>query len=148
MPATVTIYNNALKEMAQGTIRFDGNTAMKLLLVQPSSQYTPSKTHVYRSPDFTGTEVLAGNGYTAGGATVTLTSSSVTISGSNTIDIAFPTTSWSSSSISAKAALLYANIGTAATDKLIAYIDFGQTITSSNSTFTVTFSTALKLQNS
>jgi hypothetical protein len=119
---------------------------MKLLLVAPASSYSPSKSEINRS-QFTGTEVISGNGYATGGAAVTLTNGSVTISGSNTIDIAFPTTSWSSSSISAKGALLYTNTGNAATDKLIAYIDFGQTITSSNSSFTVTFSTALKLNN-
>ena len=122
-------------------------SAMKLLLVAPASTYAPLKSHVYRSPDFTGTEVQSGNGYTAGGATVTLSNSSVTISPSNTIDIAFPTTSWASSSITAKGALLYTVTPNATTDKLIAYIAFGQNITSSNSTFTVTFSTALKLNN-
>lgn len=151
MAATVTLYNNALKEMAQGTIRFDGNTAMKLLLVAPGSGYTFSKAHTIKT-DFTATGTEAsGSGYTPGGNVVTFVAgiaSSVTIdSATNAINIAIPATSWSNSTVSAKAAILLTNTGNAATDKLVAYANFDATVSSSNSTFTVTFSTPIKLQN-
>lgn len=144
MAATVTLYNNALKEMAQGTIRFDGNTAMKLLLVAPGSGYTFSKAHTIKT-DFTATGTEAsGTGYTPSGNEVTFLAGSVTIdSGTSAINIAIPATSWPNSTIpSVKAAILLTSL-----DKLVAYADFDTTVSSSNSTFTVTFSTPIKLQN-
>lgn len=148
MPSTVTLYNNALKEMALGTLKFDGSTPFKLLLVGTGSTYTVSKSHITRT-NFTansGSET-SGTGYDAGGKTVAFTSSNVTIDGSNAINIAIPTIEWSSSTISAKGALLYTNTGNPTTDKLVAYCDFGSTVSSSGSTLSVTFSTPLKLQN-
>lgn len=151
MPSTVTIYNNALKEMAQGTLRFDGNTSFKVLLVGTGSTYTtpPNKSHITRT-DFTsnnGAEA-SGSGYTAGGSAVAFTNNSVTIDGTNNvIKIAIPTVNWANSTVSAKGAVLYTNTGNSATDKLVAYIDFGGTVSSSASTLSLTFSTELKLQN-
>ena len=149
MPSTVTIYNNALKEMANGTIKFDGSTSFKLMLVAPGSNYNALKSHVFRSA-FTGNSgsEASGTGYTAGGAVVTFTGTSVAQDDTNNvINIPIPTVNWSSSTITAKAAILYAVVSGAATDKLVAYCDFGSTVTSSNSTLSVTFSTPLKLQN-
>ena len=145
MAATVTLYNNALREMAQGTIRFDGSTAMKLLLVANSSTYTVLKSHTVKT-DFTGNGGVEASGtlYTAGGNAVNFNGSSVTIDGAtNAINIAIPATSWPNSTIpSVKAAILLTSL-----DKLVAYADFDTTVSSSNSTFTVTFSTPIKLQN-
>lgn len=149
MPSTVTIYNNALKEMAQGTLRFDGNTSFKVMLAGTGSTYTVSKNHITRT-DFTsnnGAEA-SGSGYTAGGSAVAFTNNSVTIDGTNNvIKIAIPTVNWANSTVSAKGAVLYTNTGNSATDKLVAYIDFGGTVSSSASTLSLTFSTELKLQN-
>ena len=109
MPSTVTIYNNALKEMANGTIKFDGTTPFKLMLAGTGSTYTPSKSHTTRT-NFTannGAEA-SGSGYSAGGATVTFTNTSVsTDNTNNVINIAIPTVNWASSTISAKGAVLY-----------------------------------------
>lgn len=151
MPSTVTLYNNALKEMALGTLKFDGSTPFKLLLVGTGSTYTtpPNKNHITRT-NFTannGAEA-SGSGYTAGGATVTFTNTSVsTDNTNNVINIAIPTVNWASSTISAKGAVLYTVTGDPTTDKLVAYCDFGSTVSSSASTLSVTFSTPLKLQN-
>lgn len=149
MPSTVTIYNNALKEMANGTIKFDGSTPFKLLLAGTGSTYSANKSHITRS-SFTansGAET-SGSGYSAGGATVTFTGTSVTVDNTNNvINIAIPTVNWASSTISAKGAVLYTDTGNPTTDKLVAYCDFGSTVSSSASTLSVTFSTPLKLQN-
>lgn len=149
MPSTVTIYNNALKEMANGTIKFDGTTPFKLMLAGTGSTYTLSKSHTTRT-NFTannGAEA-SGSGYSAGGATVTFTNTSVsTDNTNNVINIAIPTVNWASSTISAKGAVLYTVTGDPTTDKLVAYCDFGATVSSSASTLSVTFSTPLKLQN-
>lgn len=149
MPSTVTIYNNALKEMANGAINFYGTTNFKLLLVGTGSTYTPSKSHTTRT-NFTanGGAEASGSGYSAGGATVTFTTSSVTVDNTNNvINIAIPTVDWANSTISSKGAVLYTNTGNPTTDKLVAYCDFGSTVSSSASTLSVTFSTPLKLQN-
>lgn len=151
MPSTVTIYNNALKEMANGSIKFDGTTNFKLLLVGTGSTYPSpaTKSHITRS-QFTsnGGAEASGSGYTAGGATVTFTNTSVsTDNTNNVINIQIPTVNWASSTISAKGAVLYTVTGDPTTDKLVAYCDFGATVSSSASTLSVTFSTPLKLQN-
>lgn len=148
MAVTVTVYNNILKELADGTINFGGlsgsNSEYKVMLVAPSSTYSVSKAHTTLS-NFTGSggvEVAAGSGYSAGGAnipTITVTVDNAT----NRANIAMATTTWPASTISAKGAVIYKNTGS----KLVAYIDFGATVSSSNNTFTVTFVDPLKLQN-
>jgi len=144
----VTLYNNALKEMAQGTLQF-GTTPIKMLLVGTTSTYAVSKSHTTRSNFVSGGGAEpSGAGYTEFGKVVTLNGSSVTVdNATNSVSITIPNTEWTSSTIQAKAALLYTNTGSANTDKLIAYCDFGATISSSASTLSVTFSTPIKLQN-
>jgi hypothetical protein len=51
-------------------------------------------------------------------------------------DAADPT--WASSTITARGAVVYENVGSAATDNLCCYLDFGSNITSTAATFTVT----------
>lgn len=46
--------------------------------------------------------------------------------------------SWSSASFSATGAVIYKSTGTGSTSRLIAYVDFGQTVTATAGTFTVT----------
>jgi hypothetical protein len=148
MPATVTLYNNALKEMAQGTLQF-GTTPIKMLLAGTTSTYVVSKSHTTRSNFISGggAEPI-GAGYTAEGKVVPLNGNSVTVDNvTNSVSITIPNTEWTSSTISAKGALLYTNTGSVTTDKLIAYCNFDATISSSASTLSVTFSTPIKLQN-
>lgn len=78
------------------------------------------------------TNEVSGTGYTAGGATLaskTCTVSTVT----TTFDAA--DTSWTSSTITARKAIIYYATGTASTSLLISCVDFGADKSSDNGTF-------------
>ena len=134
------IYNSALNDMATGAIDFDTNS-FKIILV--TSSYTPNKdTHTKRSDV---TNEVSGTGYTAGGD---LTSVTVTNDTANDrIDINFSDVSWSSATLTAAAAVIYKTTGTSSTDNLVAYLDFGGNVTSTNGTFTLDITSPLRIQN-
>lgn len=121
------------KLMNGGGIDLDTDTIKVALL---GSGYTPSKAHSTYA-DISGNEVT-GTGYSAGGAT--LGSKVITQDDTNfysTWDAADP--SWPSSIITARYAAIYKSTGTPSTSFLIALIDFGQVLSTNNSTFSVAF---------
>jgi hypothetical protein len=134
------IYNSAIDELARGDIDFDSNT-FKAMLV--TSSYTPNKdTHDFLNDV---TNEVTGTGYTAGGAT-----STVTVTKDNTNDkvtIQFGAVSWASSTITARGCVYYKSRGGASSaDEIVAYNDFGSDVSSSGGTFSVAAST-ITLQN-
>jgi len=125
------IYNNFKKLIMNGGIDLDTDT-IKVALV--TSSYTPDQD-VHDFFDDVTNEV-SGTGYTAGGATL----GSVTVTADNTdnegvFDAA--DTSWSTATITARAAVIYKSTGTASTSALIAYVDFGADKVSTAGTFTI-----------
>lgn len=129
------VYNTTLFKTYDNTFDWSAGTT-KVALV--TSTYTPDKDAHDFFDDVTN-EVIGSTGYTTGGNTVVPT---VTQDNTNDeIDIVLPGTSWSSSTITARAAVYYRDTGNAATSELIAYIDFGSDVSSSNGTFTLTQST-------
>lgn len=135
-------FNSAIDDLAKGAIDFDTDS-FKALLV--TSTYSPNKdTHTKRS-DVTN-EVANGNGYATGGVAVTATVTKDTAN--DRVDITFSNPSWPASTITARAAVIYKARGGASTaDELVAYVDFGADVTSTNGTFAVTFSSPLRFQN-
>ncbi len=134
------IYNSALNDMATGAIDFDTDS-FKIELV--TSSYTPNKdTHLKRSSV---TNEVSGTGYTAGGVSTAVTVTNDTAN--DRIDINFADVSWASASLTAAAAVIYKNTGTAATDNLVAYLDFAGNVTSTNGTFTLDITSPLRIQN-
>lgn len=99
-----------------------------------TSSYTPSQTtHCYYS-DLT--NEVTGTGYTAGGATLgstTATKSSLTVS----LDAA--DTSWTTSTITARYAVIRKDTGSSATSPVLGYVDFGADQSSTAGTFTITW---------
>lgn len=122
------IYNSYRVAQLNGTIDLDTNT-FKVMLV--TSAYTPSAAHDFRD-DITN-EVI-GAGYVTGGET--LSTPTVTLDGV-TADWDAVDVTWAASTITARGAVIYKNVGTAATDNLIAYIDFGTDQISSSGNFTI-----------
>lgn len=125
------IYNAFKKNIMNGGIDLDTNT-IKVALV--TSTYTPNQdTH----EDFADvTNEVSGTGYTAGGATL----ASVAITADNTdnegvFDAADVT--WSTSTITARGAVIYKSTGVAANDLLICYLDFSTDQSSSAGDFTL-----------
>jgi len=116
-------------------INFSSDT-IKVALV--TSTYSPS----IDSHDFFNdiTNEVSGTGYTAGGATL----ASKTVTQDNTNDKAVfdaADVTWTTSSITARGAILYKSTGVASTSPLIGYIDFGADKTSDGGTFQITFNT-------
>lgn len=102
-----------------------------------TSSYTPDQdTHQFKSDV---TNEVSGTGYTATGNT--LASFAATYDGaSNTLKIDADDTSWTSSTITARYAVIYdATPGSDATRPLISYIDFGADVSTTAGTFAITF---------
>lgn len=132
MAVTAKLYNTAFTALANKEIDWASDT-IKVALC--TSSYTPSQaTHNYYD-DISGSEVANGNGYTTGGAT--LASKTEDFTGQVKKFIAADT-SWAASTITARYAVIYDDTpATAGTKPLIAYVDFGADVTSTNGAFTI-----------
>ena len=63
-------------------------------------------------------------------------------------EISFSNPSWTSSTITARAGVIYKSRGGASSaDELVAYVDFGADVSSTSGTFIVTFTGPLRFQN-
>jgi len=105
-----------------------------------TSSYTPDQdTHQYKSSV---TNEVVGTGYTAGGFTVTGTTPAYT-SGTNTMAFDGIDASWTTSTITARYAVVYDSTpGTDATRPLLCYVDFGADVSTTAGTLTLTWDTA------
>jgi hypothetical protein len=134
------IYTSGLDDVFRALIDFDADT-FKCLLV--TSAYAPDKdTHTKRGDV---TNEVVGVGYTAGGiaAGVTVTKDTV----NDRIDVTLGEVSWAAATITARGAVYYKSRGGAAgADELVAYIDFGTDVISTNGMFSLSAST-LRIQN-
>lgn len=123
------------KVVGGSPIDLDTDT-IKLMLA--TSSYTPSQTADDFRNDVSANEASGGSGYTAGG--FTLASSALSIS-SLTInfDSADISQAITGGPFAFRYGVFYKSVGTAATDPLIAYVDFGaQSITDATLTITLT----------
>lgn len=128
--ATYTKYEVFVEDLIEGVHDFDGHT-FKVALTNSA----PNVASHAGLADIT--EISAGNGYTAGGATTTITTSR----SGGTAKAAATDVTWTASGGSIgpfRYAVIYND--TSASDSLIAYWDYGTslTVTSGNS-FTVDF---------
>lgn len=139
------IYNSAIQDAATGNIDYDTDT-FKVLLVGSTyaaiADETKKDSHTKRTDV---TNEITGVNYSTGGATVTATVTKDTAN--NRVDVTFANPSWPNATITANGAVIYKSTGTASADNLVAYVDFGSAITSTNGTFTVTFTSPLRYQN-
>ena len=134
------IYNSAIDDMARGAIEFDTDT-FKIMLV--TSSYTPNKDTHDRRDDVT--NEVTGTGYSTGGSTIACTVTKDTAN--DKVTLSFAATSWASSTITARAAVVYKSRGGASSaDELVFYNDFDADVSTTNGTFTVAAST-ITLQN-
>jgi hypothetical protein len=133
------IYNSAIDDMARGAIDFDSNS-FKALLV--TSSYVPNKDTHDKRDDVT--NEVSGTGYTAGGVASVCTVTKDTAN--DKVTLSFAAVSWASSTITARALVIYKSTGTASTDNLVCYVDFGSDVSSTGGTFSVT-SSVISLAN-
>lgn len=126
------VYNKAKQLFLKGDIDLDSPCNVALVL----SGYSPNiDTHDYFDDI---TNEASGAGYTAGGITLSSTTVILDTTGDEAEFDAADIT-WSSSTITARGAVLYRNTGTASTSPLIAYFDFGSDQSSSSGNFTITW---------
>lgn len=135
------IFDSYLQDVAIGNIDMDGDTFYVMLV---TSTYTPNKgTHAKRSSV---TNEVSGTGYTGGGQSVAATTTLDTTN--HRLDITWATTTWTTATITARAAVIYKHRGGASSaDELIAYVDFGSDVSSTSAAFAVTFSSPLRFAN-
>lgn len=124
-------YNSFKVALAQNDVDLVTDTINVMLV---TSAYTPNiDTHQYRSDV---TNEVVGSGYTSGGQAL----AGKAVTQDNTNDRAVfdaNDVTWTSSTITARGAILYKDTGNSATDQLIAYFDFGSDESSSNGDFVI-----------
>ena len=111
--------------------QLSGGDTFKIALYDNSASFTAATTA------YTATNEVTGTGYTAGGNT--LTRIDPTSSGT-TAFTDFADTTWASSTITARGAMIYND--TAAGNPAVVILDFGSDKSSTNGDFTVVFPTA------
>jgi hypothetical protein len=134
------IFNRCLELWARGNIDFDTDTFRRSL---HTSSYTENKdTHDFFDDV---TNEVTGTGYTAGGAVSSVT---VTLDTANDrVDIVFGSTTWASSTITArKSVMRKARGGASSADEIVYVNDFGSDVVSSSGTFTANADT-LRISN-
>jgi len=123
--------------LLNGEMDFSSDTsqAFKIAL------YTSDATLTADTTVYSVTDEASGTGYTAGGNTLTIATNptSDTATSGTVAYLDFSDSSWTSSSITARGALIYKAGGTT---PAVAILDFGSEKTSSDSAFTITFPTS------
>jgi hypothetical protein len=129
------LYGQFLSQALNKEVDWDTDTIKVALL---TNSYTPDQdAHNYF--DDVSTYEVTGTGYTAGGITLANKTNTYN-SATNVIVLDADDVTWSSSTITARYAVVYdASPATNATKPLIGYVDFGSDQSSSNGNFTITW---------
>lgn len=131
-----SLYANFLLKGFDGSDIDLANDTIKVALAD--SGYTPNtQTHDFFD-DVTNEE--AGTGYTAGGAT--LANKTWTVSSATVVKFDADDTSWASSTITTRYAIIYKSTGVSSTSPLIAVVDFSTDRTSDGGTFLITWNSS------
>jgi hypothetical protein len=129
------LYGQFLQQALNKEVDWDTDTIKVALL---SNAYTPDQDAHNYFDDVVANEVT-GTGYTQGGITLANKTNSYN-SATNVIVLDADDVTWSSSTITARYAVVYdASPATNATKPLIGYVDFGSDQSSSNGNFTITW---------
>lgn len=135
------IFSSAVRDEAVGNIDYDSDVFGVMLLTDAA---TPNKDTWAKRSDVT--NEVVGTGYTAGGATVTVSVGAVDTA-NDRVDISLGGNTWANASITARYAVYFKKRGGAATaDELVAVNDFGANVTSTAAAFALAEST-LRKQN-
>ena len=119
--------------LLNGEMDFSSDTSQTFKI----ALYTSSATLSAATTAYSTTDEVSGTGYTAGGNTLTIAANPA-LSGT-TAFLDFSDTTWSSSSITARGALIYKS---ATGNPAVAVIDFGEDKQTSSADFVISFPTA------
>jgi len=134
MAITQAMCTSFKKDILDGTFDFSSGTSQVFKI----ALYTSSATLGATTTTYSATNEVVGTGYSATGATLTI-STNPTTSGT-TAYLDFADVTWASSSITARGALIYLSNG--GTNPSVAVLDFGADKTSSSGDFKVVMPTA------
>ena len=129
MAVTAELYTNVFTAAFNSEIDLSGDT-IKVALC--TSSYTPDQDAHDYFDDIT--NEISGTGYTSGGEELSNKSESAA-SGTYTFDA--DDTVWSSSTFTARYAIIYKDTGTPGTSPLIGYVDFGADVSPTASDMTI-----------
>lgn len=132
---------NSLPEIKRLADARYGSGTFKMLLVSSAPSESDLDTFAFRSA--VTNEVAPSGTYASGGAAVSCTVGSPDTA-NNRVPVTFgsPAT-WTGTTISAVGGWIYKAIGTAGTDELVTYVDFGGTISSTSGPFTASVAAPL-----
>jgi len=137
MSVTAKWYGKALlNQWGSAPINWTADT-IKVALC--TSSYTPDQDNHTFFSDIT--NEITGTGYTAGGSQLTTPAKTYT-GATNVVMLDADDVAWSNASITARYAIVYKSTGVAGTSQLMGYVDFGQDITSTAATFTISWDSA------
>jgi hypothetical protein len=124
------VYTSCVNELALGELDFSAGD-FAVLLADPA--YEPSRTHSRRSD----VEEASGEGYTSGGKPVDVQVTTDREAGITSV--ALGGTAWPTSTVRSRYAVYYhVGAGDAVNEELVAVIDFGGEVESSNGLFSLT----------
>jgi len=121
--------------LLDGEMDFSSDTAQTFKI----ALYTSSATLSAATTAYTTSNEVSGTGYTAGGNTLTISTNPTNGGSGTTVYLSFSNTTWTSSTITARGALIYKSGGT---NPSVAVLDFGSDKSSSNGDFQIQFPTA------
>lgn len=129
-------FTKSTEHLAHARVDFDGDT-FKAMLVTSVPNNDQRNQWEYASDV---SNEITGTAYVAGGFAVTATIGTLDITNRRLpISYSAANPTYSGSTISARGAVIYKDTGTAATSPVLHYVDFGETRSSFDGTFTVTF---------
>jgi hypothetical protein len=133
MAITQIMCTSFKKALLDGEMDFSSNTSQSFKI----ALYTSSANLGASTTAYSTTNEASGTGYTAGGASLTIATNPT--SSGTTAYLDFSDVTWSSSSITARGALIYKSGGT---NPAVAVLDFGEDKDSTSGSFTITFPAA------
>lgn len=133
-------FRNLARNLALARHNF-GSDTLKVLLVSSIPSEANLDAWVARSDV---SNEITGTGYTAGGISQAYTLDALdTTNNRQSITLTSISSGWTSATFSAVGAIIYKNSGTASTDYLMQFVDFGGTVSCSSGPFSITYSTPI-----
>ena len=134
MAITQAMCTSFKQALLDGEMDFSSNTAQTFKI----ALYTSSATLDAATAAYTTSNEVTGTGYSAGGNTLTISTNPTNGGSGTTVFLSFANTTWTSSTITARGALVYQSGGG---NPSVAVLDFGADKSSSNGDFQIQFPT-------
>ena len=135
MAITQAMCTSFKQALLDGEMDFSSNTAQTFKV----ALYTSSASLNAATTAYTTSNEVSGTGYSAGGNTLTISTNPTNGGSGTTVFLSFGASTWSSSTITARGALIYQSGGS---NPSVAVLDFGSDKSSSNGDFQIQFPTA------